>query len=107
MNDTTAVPDAPAESHAPGGSHAPAGFQYQRLHRSRRDRMIAGVCRGIEDAYGIDAALSRVVLVVTSVLGFGVGILAYLTCWILVPLEPEPAAGAWAPGGPAAPEDPR
>lgn len=100
MNDT-AVPAAPA------GSRTPAASRYQRLQRSRRDRMIAGVCRGIEDAYGIDAALSRVVLVVTSVLGFGVGILAYLTCWILVPLEPEPTAGACAPGGPAGPQDPR
>lgn len=95
MNDTSAVPATPA------------GTEYQRLHRSRHDRMVAGVCRGIEDSYGIDAALSRVVLVVTSVLGFGVGILAYLTCWILVPLEPDPAAGGCAPSGPATPEAPR
>ena len=95
MNDTSSVPATPARP------------EYPRFHRSRGDRMIAGVCRGVEDSYGIDAALSRVVLVVASVLGFGIGILAYLACWILVPLEPEPAPGAHAPSGPAVPQDPR
>ncbi len=93
MNDSTAAPETPA------------GPDFQRFRRSRRDRMIAGVCRGAEAAYGIDAALSRVVLVVATVLGFGLGILVYLTCWVIVPLEPEPAPDARAPAAAADPRD--
>ncbi len=92
MNDSTAVPATPGRRDFP------------HFHRARRDRMIAGVCRGVEDSYGIDAPLSRVVLIVTTVLGFGIGILVYLACWIIVPLEPEPTPGAHTPAAPTGPD---
>jgi phage shock protein C len=56
-----------------------------RLYRSRDDRMIAGVCGGIAETFGIDAALVRIGLVAATVLGFGAGALIYLACWMIVP----------------------
>ena len=59
----------------------------KKLYRSRTDSMIAGVCGGLGKYFDIDATLIRLVFVVATILG-GHGILAYLICLILIPLEP-------------------
>lgn len=57
----------------------------KRLYRaSKKDSMIAGVCAGIADYFGIDPVLVRL-LWVLFVFGFGFGILAYLLAWIIIP----------------------
>ena len=58
----------------------------KRLYRSRTDRVIAGVCGGLADYFGVDPILVRVVWVVT-VLSFGAGLLAYILLWLFVPQE--------------------
>ena len=60
----------------------------KRLHRSRTDRMIAGVCGGLGRYFGIDPTLVRLAFVVIA-LAVGSGLLAYLILWIIIPLEPE------------------
>jgi phage shock protein C len=56
------------------------------LRRSRRNRMIAGVCGGIAQWLGWDATLVRVLYVVVSVLSVAFpGILVYIVLWILMP----------------------
>lgn len=60
----------------------------KKLYRSRTDRMIAGVCSGLGKYFEIDATLIRLVFVVMAILG-GHGVLAYIICLILIPLEPE------------------
>lgn len=57
------------------------------LRRSRSDRMVAGVCGGIADMFGIDATLVRIGLVAATLLGFGTGAVLYLVCWLIVPGE--------------------
>ena len=59
----------------------------KRLTRSRTDRKIAGVCGGIANYFGIDPIIPRLALVFL-VLGAGVGLLAYLICWIVIPQDP-------------------
>jgi phage shock protein C len=59
----------------------------KRLYRSRKNRVLGGVCGGLGDYLDIDPVILRVILVI---LIFTVGgILIYLIAWILVPLEPE------------------
>jgi phage shock protein C len=60
----------------------------RRLYRSRTERKIAGVCGGLGAYFGVDPVLFRIIWVVL-VLGVGFGILAYLICWLIIPLEPE------------------
>ncbi len=60
----------------------------KRLYRSRSERMIAGVCGGLGQYFGIDPTLVRLAFVVIA-LAVGSGLLAYLILWIIVPLEPE------------------
>ena len=64
----------------------------RRLYRSRTDKKIAGVCGGIAAYFGVDPVIPRIVWIVL-VLGAGIGILAYLICWIVIPEEPEGPAG--------------
>lgn len=62
----------------------------RKLHRSRTDRMVAGVCGGWAHVLGMDAALLRVLLVAATVLGFGTGAVLYLICWVVMAPEPAP-----------------
>ncbi len=48
--------------------------------------MIAGVCGGLAEYFGIDPTLVRIAAVVLA-LANGVGLLAYLVLWIVVPEE--------------------
>lgn len=58
----------------------------KRLHRSRTDKMIGGVCGGLGEYFGIDPTIVRVVWVAVTLFG-GAGILAYLILWIIMPQD--------------------
>jgi len=60
----------------------------RRLYRSRKDRKIAGVCGGLAQYFGIDPVIPRLAWVLLA-LGAGLGILAYLIAWLIIPVEPE------------------
>lgn len=64
----------------------------KRLYRSRADRKIAGICGGLAVYFGIDPVIPRIAWVALA-LGAGVGILAYLICWLVIPLEPATVQG--------------
>jgi phage shock protein PspC (stress-responsive transcriptional regulator) len=58
----------------------------KRLRRSRRDRMIGGVCGGIAEYLGWDPTIVRILYVVLSVVSAAFpGILVYLALWIIMP----------------------
>lgn len=83
------------------GSHVPPGTPFAdaaaptvteqqkrprfRLHRSRTDRMLGGVCGGLAESLEVDAMLLRVALVALTVLGAGSGVVLYLAVWFLAP----------------------
>ena len=56
----------------------------KRLYRSTSNRMLAGVCGGIAEYFGIDATLVRLGWVLFCALG-GSGVLAYIIAAIIVP----------------------
>jgi phage shock protein PspC (stress-responsive transcriptional regulator) len=57
-----------------------------RLCRSRRNRVIAGVCGGLAEWLGWDPTLVRVLYVAVSVFSAAFpGILVYLVLWVLMP----------------------
>lgn len=81
----------------------------KRLYRNTRNKMIGGVCTGLAEYFRIDPVLIRLVFVILA-LHQGIGILAYVILWIVVPARFEPvlAGGAAGETGPipddAAPE---
>ncbi|MCW0216101.1 MAG: PspC domain-containing protein [Pseudonocardia sp.] len=58
-----------------------------RLHRSRTDKMVGGVCGGLAESLDVDAGLIRLGLVALTVFGFGAGIVLYVAAWALAPVE--------------------
>jgi phage shock protein C len=59
------------------------------LHRSRRNRMIAGVCGGLAESLGWDPTMVRLLYVLVSILSAAFpGILVYLVLWVVAPESP-------------------
>ena len=58
----------------------------KRLDRSKKDRMICGVCGGIANYFNIDPTLVRLAFVLIA-MGAGSGILAYIIAAIIIPDE--------------------
>jgi len=55
------------------------------LVRTRDGRIVAGVCSGLAEYFGLDANLIRVIVAVLTVFTGGVGALAYLAAWVVIP----------------------
>ena len=58
----------------------------KKLYRSRRNRMIGGVCGGLADYLGVDPTVVRVIMALATFVG-GMSILVYLIMWLLIPEE--------------------
>lgn len=55
------------------------------LRRSRRNRVVAGVCGGLAEFYGISTFWFRLAFLIALIPGGVPGIGAYLLFWIIVP----------------------
>jgi len=56
----------------------------RRLYRSETDSMIGGVCGGLAEYLDIDPVLVRLAFVLLVFAG-GIGIIAYIVLWIIMP----------------------
>ena len=56
----------------------------RRLYRSRRNRMVAGVCGGLGEYLGVDPTLIRLAWVFLILAG-GFGLIAYLLAVVIIP----------------------
>ncbi len=65
---------------------ASAPKEPKRLYRSRKSRMIAGVCGGLAEYFGIDPLIVRLIALV--LLFGGGGFLLYVIGWIIIPQRP-------------------
>jgi phage shock protein C len=59
----------------------------KRLYRSVEDSKLGGVCGGLGEYFNIDPTFIRI-LAVLLVFADGVGILAYIIAWIIMPKKP-------------------
>jgi phage shock protein C len=60
----------------------------KRLYRSNTHKVIGGVAGGLGDYLDIDPVLIRIAFVVALFFG-GVGLLAYVIAWIIIPEQPR------------------
>ena len=60
----------------------------KRLYRSRKDRMIGGVCGGLAEYFNVDPVIVRAVAVLLLFPGGLPGLVPYLVLWIIVPEKP-------------------
>ena len=63
----------------------------KRLYRSRNNQIIGGGCAGIADYFEVDPVLVRLIWVIATLFSMGLGILAYIIAWIIIPEEPKAA----------------
>ena len=68
----------------------------KRLYRSRKNRVIFGVCGGLGEYFEIDPFIVRIIFVAMTLAG-GSGILLYLILAFLIPLSPNGAYSAENP----------
>jgi phage shock protein C len=59
--------------------------QRPKLRRSRHNRVLAGVCGGLSEFFGIRAFWFRLAFVIACIPGGVPGILIYLLCWLIIP----------------------
>jgi len=62
----------------------------KRLYRSRHEKIIGGVCGGVGRYFDIDPTIVRLILVLLF-FAKGIGALAYLIAWIIIPIKPYEA----------------
>lgn len=60
----------------------------KKLHRSRTDRMIAGICGGLGEMYSIDPTLIRLIVALIGLFTAGTAILVYVLGWVIIPEAP-------------------
>ena len=82
--------DRPTDQPAAPAEPAPV----RQLRRSKRDRVLGGVCGGLGRYLGVDPVVLRIVMVALVFTGAGVPL--YIVAWIVIPeatgAEPEPPA---------------
>lgn len=59
----------------------------KKLRRSFSNRMVAGVCGGLGEFFGIWAGWFRLAFLLALLPGGVPGIALYLLCWIIIPNE--------------------
>ena len=57
------------------------------LRRSRTNRIVAGVCGGLQDFFGLDAFWFRLGFVLAMIPGGIPGIAVYLILWLIMPSD--------------------
>ncbi len=65
----------------------------RKLYRSKKDKIIGGVCGGIGEYFNIDPVLVRILWLFFTFLG-GAGILAYIIAWVVIPYQEEKKAAS-------------
>ncbi|WP_339322350.1 PspC domain-containing protein [Paenibacillus sp. FSL W8-0194] len=71
-----------------------------KLYRSRRDKMVTGLCGGLSDLIGMDSTLLRILFIVTVFFTGGTTLFIYFIAALVVPKEPVPPYNPYGPAGP-------
>jgi phage shock protein PspC (stress-responsive transcriptional regulator) len=58
-------------------------------YRSHEQKRIAGVCGGLAEEFGISVTVLRLAFVLGTLLGGGMGVVAYLVLWVVMPYRPS------------------
>jgi len=67
--------------------------QEKKLYKSDSNKVIAGVCGGLGEYFGIDPVIIRIIAV-ALIFAHGLGLLLYIIAWICMPKRQAAANGA-------------
>lgn len=60
----------------------------KRLYRSKKDKMLTGICGGIAEYFDVDPSLVRIATVLLCLYA-GTGLLVYIIAAIIIPEDPS------------------
>lgn len=82
-----------------GNSHVPPyePASARRLYRNPNDKMLGGVCSGLANYFDVDPVILRLAFAIMFFTA-GVGLLAYILCWIIIPIPRTPEELYYATG---------
>ena len=60
-------------------------METKKLYRSEDNKVIAGVCGGLGEFLDADPTIIRLLWAIATLVSVGVGIIAYLLAWIIIP----------------------
>ena len=66
---------------------APGYEAPRRLYRVTSEKRIGGVCAGLARYFEVDVTLVRLLVVAATLCSGGLGLLAYIAAWIIMPRE--------------------
>ncbi|MDK2983425.1 MAG: phage shock protein [Thermococcaceae archaeon] len=61
----------------------------KKLYRSRKNRIVFGVCGGLAEYFDVDPTIVRIIFIILLLASFGTAVLLYLLLALVMPLEPE------------------
>lgn len=59
----------------------------KKLYKSQTDKKLEGVCGGVAAYLNVDSTVVRTVWAIVTLFTVGVGILAYIACALIIPIE--------------------
>lgn len=59
----------------------------KKLYRSRKNKMLCGVCGGLGEYLGIDPTVVRLLVVLLSLSSVGMGVIIYFVASFIIPEE--------------------
>ncbi|MFI5322405.1 MAG: PspC domain-containing protein [Thermodesulfobacteriota bacterium] len=57
----------------------------KKLYRSRKERMIAGICGGLGEMFSIDPTIIRLIFALIAIFTLGTAVIVYILGWIIIP----------------------
>ncbi|GAB4367544.1 MAG: hypothetical protein Kow0042_08270 [Calditrichia bacterium] len=82
VNRSSKAAEATASEESPPSS-------FNRITRSTKERMLAGVCGGLAEYFRIDPSIVRIAWVLATLASIGLGILVYILLIFVFPLDTE------------------
>lgn len=65
----------------------------KRIYRKQSEKMIGGVCAGLAEYLNVDVVLVRLIFAALALVN-GIGLVAYLVLWLIMPNEEQLEQGA-------------
>ena len=60
----------------------------QTWYRVPEGKMVAGVCAGLAEQFGMSVTIVRLAFLLGVIIGWGMGQVLYLALWVIMPLRP-------------------
>ena len=61
----------------------------KKLSLSDTNKKIGGVCGGLGEYFDVDPTFVRVIFILIALLSLGLGVLAYILIWMVIPRKPQ------------------